>query len=64
MKKKLINKFIKWWYKKELEQAKYIIETLPIDVAVYELQELSKKIHPKTDAIKELNEMLNKRIGL
>lgn len=63
MLKKLYNSFINFYYKKELAEAKNKIQRLEIDQAIFALQEISKKIHPKTDAIKKLKQELDQRVS-
>ena len=62
MLKIIYNGFINWYYKSELETAKKSILFQPIGDAIHILNEIKKKVHPKTDAIKKLDAILDIRI--
>ena len=61
--KELFNKFINWYYKKEYEEYLQKVQLLPINDAIYALEEIKKKINPKTNLIKKIEVELNKRIS-
>lgn len=61
--KKILNKFVNWYYKKEITEAKEKVISLGINEAIYYLEDLKKIIHPKTDAIKELEKLIESRIN-
>jgi hypothetical protein len=60
--KELLNSFVNWYYKKEYEEYLSKVKLLPIGDAIYEIENIKKKINHKTDLIKKLELELNKRI--
>jgi hypothetical protein len=56
--KKLYNSFVRWYYRKEIREMKFLICISDIKLSRYYLSELEEKIHPKTDVMIELNKSL------
>ena len=56
--RKLYNSFVRWYYRKEIKEVKFLICLSDIKQSRYYLMELEKKIHPKTDVMIELNKSL------
>ena len=60
--KRILNSFVNWYYKKEYQEYLSKIQKLEINDAIYALEEIKKKINPKTDLIKKLEAELQLRI--
>jgi hypothetical protein len=56
--KKLYNSFVRWYYRKEIREMKFLICISDIKLSRYYLSELEEKIHPKTDVMIELDKSL------
>ena len=60
---KLYNRFINWHYRLDIAVAELKIRYEDIDKATYALNDIKKKINPKTDIIIKLSKQLDDRIN-